>query len=89
MLEISICIGTSCHLNGAYNVVQTFQQLIEEASLHDQIDIKACFCMRKCQNDGVSVAVGEESFRVTPEEAGEFFKNEIIKRLPSLFEMPL
>lgn len=81
MLEINICIGTSCHLNGAYNVVQTLQQLIEEKALHAQIEIKACFCMKQCQKHGVSVSIAEENFRVTPEGVGEFFQNEIMKRL--------
>lgn len=81
MIEINICIGTSCHLNGAYNVVQTFQQLIEEHSLHEQVVTKACFCMKQCQKEGVSVSIREDSFRITSEEARKFFENEIMKRL--------
>jgi NADH:ubiquinone oxidoreductase subunit E len=81
MVEINICIGTSCHLNGAYNVVQTFQQLIEEHSLHEQVETKACFCMKQCQNEGVSVSIGEECFRITSEEARAFFETEVMKRI--------
>ena len=32
MIEVNVCIGTACHLRGSYNVVQTFQQMIEPVS---------------------------------------------------------
>ena len=40
MTTIKICVGTSCHLKGSYNIVTTFQQLIEENRLHGQVDLK-------------------------------------------------
>jgi len=55
MLEIKICVGSSCHLKGSYNVINEFQHLIEEKALHDKIDIKATFCMKQCQKNGVAV----------------------------------
>jgi NADH:ubiquinone oxidoreductase subunit E len=53
MLELC-CIGSFCHIKGAYNLIQTFQQLIEEKNLHDRINFKSSFCMRQCQNPGVA-----------------------------------
>lgn len=79
MMEISVCVGTSCHLNGSYNVVQIFQQLIEEHSLHEKIELKAYFCMKQCQNKGVSVQINEKAFRLEPENAREFFQTTIMK----------
>ncbi len=80
MVELGVCIGTSCHLNGSYNVVQTFQQLIEEYALHDKIEFKAYFCMKECKSNGVSVSVGEENYRIEPENAGDFFRNTILAK---------
>jgi NADH:ubiquinone oxidoreductase subunit E len=37
MVELTVCIGSACYLKGSYNVIQTFQQIIEEKSLHDRI----------------------------------------------------
>jgi NADH:ubiquinone oxidoreductase subunit E len=76
MIELSVCVGSSCHLKGSYNVIQTFQQLIEENGLHDKIEMKAQFCMRHCQH-GVSVSVGGEVFSVSPETAREFFASAV------------
>ena len=32
-MKITVCIGSSCHLKGSYNVIQAFQQMIEEGRL--------------------------------------------------------
>lgn len=81
MVEISVCIGTSCHLNGSYNVVQSFQQMIEEYSLHERIDLKAYFCMKQCQSKGVSVTIDNEVCRIDPENAREYFQSKILSKV--------
>ena len=73
MVEVSVCVGSACHIKGSYNVMQSFQQLIEENQLHDRFDLKAKFCMKNCQA-GVSVSVGDELFSVSPEAARDFLK---------------
>ncbi len=78
MTELSVCIGSACHLNGAHNVIQTFQHMIEELGLNDKIDFKATFCMRKCGNKGVSVTLNGVVTRITAEEAREFFREKVV-----------
>ena len=62
MVEVSVCIGSSCHLKGSYNVIQAFQQMIEEMGLHDKVDFKATFCMRQCSCSGVAVSVNGQVY---------------------------
>ncbi len=81
MLELSVCIGSSCHLKGSYNIIQTFQQMIEEYGLHHKVEFKATFCMKQCQNPGVSVSVGGQAVHIQPESAREFFKTEVLPLL--------
>lgn len=76
MLELNVCIGSSCHLKGSYNVIQTFQQLVEDQGLHDKIEMKAQFCMKQCQK-GVSVSIGDEVYSVSPETARSFFTSTV------------
>jgi NADH:ubiquinone oxidoreductase subunit E len=73
MVELCVCIGSSCHIKGSYNVIQTFQHLIEEKSLHGKINFKSSFCMKQCQNPGVGVLVDSEQHHVAAENAREFF----------------
>lgn len=77
MVDLQVCIGSSCHLKGSYNIIQTFQQLIEQEGLHDKVEMKAQFCMKQCQN-GVSVAIGDEKYSVSPETAKSFFDTTVV-----------
>jgi NADH:ubiquinone oxidoreductase subunit E len=81
MLELCVCIGSSCHIKGAYNLIQTFQQLIEEKDLHDRINFKSSFCMRQCRNPGVAVSVDGQIHHVTSGGGAEFFRKEVEARL--------
>ncbi len=78
MIELKVCIGTSCHLNGAHNVVMTFQHLIEEYSLHDKVTMSASFCMKKCSRSDVAVSVNDNETRISPETARAFFKENVL-----------
>jgi len=77
LIELNVCVGSSCHLKGSYNVIQAFQQMIEEGALHDKIEMKAQFCMKQCQR-GVSVSIGNDTYSVSPETAREFFRNTLV-----------
>ena len=74
MIELRVCIGSSCHLKGSYNVIQTFLQQIEEHALHDSIDFKSSFCMKRCAHSGVGTTLNGEAYHISPDSAHEFFK---------------
>jgi len=80
MKELNVCIGSSCHLKGSYNVIQVFQKLIEEYALHGKIEMKAQFCMKQCQK-GVSVSLGDEVHSVSSETARGFFLDTVMPAL--------
>lgn len=79
-MKIKICIGTSCYLKGAYNVLQLFQHEMETRGLHEKIEISGSFCMGNCER-GVSVSVDDKVYSVTPESAGRFFEETIMPML--------
>ena len=78
MIELSVCIGSACHLNGAHNVVATFQHMIEEYSLHEKVNLKAAFCMKKCSTSGVAVNVNGQKEIISANSARKFFKENIL-----------
>ncbi len=82
MASLLVCIGSSCHLKGSYNVIQTFQQMVEEYDLHDQVEMKAQFCMKRCQQ-GVSVSLDGVDYDVSPQTAREFFITHILQNRPT------
>lgn len=80
-MVINVCVGSSCHLKGSYDVLQTIKRLIEEKNLGDKIELKASFCLGNCSN-GVSVTVNDELLsNVTPENVEQIFNEQIITRL--------
>ncbi len=79
-MKITVCIGSSCHIKGSRQVVEQLQNLISEAKVGDKVELGGTFCMGKCQQ-GVCVTVNDEFYSVTPENVGEFFKNDVLSKL--------
>lgn len=59
MVEVVICVGSSCHMKGSYRVVKTFKEMAIEHGVSEKIHIKASFCMKNCV-DGISTSVDDE-----------------------------
>ena len=78
MKEVSICVGSSCHLKGAHDVVGIFQDMVKKHELSEEIHLQASFCQGRC-TDGVVVTVdGELITGVSPENASEIFYNRFV-----------
>lgn len=54
MHELNVCVGSSCHIKGSYQVIQTFDTLIKDNHLEGKVKLKASFCMGRCMT-GISV----------------------------------
>lgn len=79
-MKIIVCIGSSCHIKGSRQVVETLNRLIQENNLKDKVELGGTFCLGKCQKS-VCVDMEGEIFSVSPETAEDFFKNEVLTRL--------
>ncbi len=78
MVVLSICVGSSCHLKGSYDVIEAMRKLIKEKGVADQVDLKAAFCLGKCAFEGVSIKVNDKIITgVTPEKVPSVFEEEI------------
>lgn len=75
-MKVTICIGSSCHLKGSRQVVETLQKLVKENGLQDKVELGGAFCIGNCQN-GVSVTVDGAIHSVNPDNVDSFFENEI------------
>jgi NADH:ubiquinone oxidoreductase subunit E len=78
-MKITVCIGSSCHIKGSRQVVETLNRLIREYNVTDKVELGGTFCMGKCQQS-VCVELEGEVFSVSPDTAEAFFKNEVLKR---------
>lgn len=90
-MNITVCIGSSCHLKGSRAVVEKLERLILERGLKDEIALCGSFCMGQCQT-GVSVRLDESYFSLTPENTERFFVQTVLPKIartiPKLVEIP-
>lgn len=76
---IQICIGSSCHLKGAPEIVDLLQKAVAENGLEDEITLTGSFCTGKCNREGVTVTVDEEVYTgITRDNFREFFQTRVL-----------
>jgi len=82
MMEIRVCIGSSCHLKGSYEIVELLQKAVEEHHLENEVTLAGSFCIGKCNRVGVTVQVDEDiHVGITKENFKEFLQDNILTKL--------
>lgn len=80
-MNIYICVGSSCHLKGSYDIIQLMKEAISRHQLEDKVNLSAAFCLGHC-TDGVSVKIDDEIIcGVSRENFTDFFQNNVLSRL--------
>ena len=81
-MVVEVCVGSSCHLKGSYEVIELFKARIAKDKLEDKIDLKGTFCLGKCGIAGVSIRVDEQIITgVTPCNFDEVFDTYILSKV--------
>ena len=79
-MDIYICVGSSCHLKGSYEIINLMKENIKNILLKTGL-ISLAVCLGKC-TDGVCVKIDNEVLcGIFPENFHEFFKETVLKRL--------
>lgn len=82
MIFVQICVGSSCHLKGAPEIVELMKQYIEKSHLEEEIILSGSFCMGKCNRIGVTVTVNDEVYPgVTKETFPAFWEEKVLPAL--------
>ena len=77
---IQVCVGSSCHLKGSADIVELFQNTIQEHGLEGEITLAGSFCIGKCNRIGVTVQIDDVIHTgVTRENFKEFFTEKVLK----------
>jgi len=71
MVTVTVCVGSSCHIKGARDLIMRFNELLKEHKLEDKIELKGSFCMERCgeginwqiNNDPITSSNVEDAFR--------------------------
>lgn len=55
-MNIRICVGSSCHLKGSYEVIEEMKKIARKYRVEDLVELQASFCLGFCA-EGVSLQV--------------------------------
>lgn len=80
-MEIRVCIGSSCHLRGSYEVIEKLKALIADNNLGDKVTLAASFCLGKCGTGVTVTGDGEFWDGVTPETVEKIFAEKVLARV--------
>lgn len=81
MIEVTVCVGSTCYLKGSYNVINKLTKLINKNELQDKVVIKGACCLGNCSRP-VSVKINDgDVFSMNESEVDKFFKEEVLDRL--------
>lgn len=76
-MTVTVCVGSSCFVRGAPQVIEEFERLIESLP-PGSVELKGSFCMEKCTH-GVTVRIGDKTFSaVKPEAVKDLFEQEVL-----------
>jgi len=80
MLEVKVCLGSSCHIRGGAKTLKAFMALIEAHDLADRVALAADLCLENCLQAPNVVVNGIVFGSVTPDKAEAFFMKEILPK---------
>ena len=81
-MTVLVCVGSSCHLKGSYEIIELLKQRVSEEHLEDKVLLKGTFCLGKCGVAGVSIQVDDQIITgVTPKNFNEVFEQYILSKV--------
>ncbi len=82
MMIIQVCVGSSCHLKGAPEIVELLTNAVAEYHLENEVTLAGSFCIGKCNRIGVTVQVDDDiHVGVTKENFKEFFTENVLNKI--------
>lgn len=77
MITVTVCVGSSCHIKGAREMIGRFNDFLTRERLEDRVELKGTFCMERC-GEGINWKIDEETFSSSSvEEAVEVLRRKI------------
>lgn len=78
-MNISVCIGSACHLKGSYTIINLLKEAVTRYGLSDKVEVNAAFCLGQCSSEGVSVRFGNDVITgVSPENFEQIFAERVL-----------
>jgi len=81
MITVTVCVGSSCHIKGAREMIARFNDFLTKENLGDRVELKGSFCMDRC-GEGINWQINDEIFSSSSVEDGaETFRKKVFELL--------
>jgi len=81
MITVTVCVGSSCHIKGAREMIGRFNDFLAKEGLGDKVELKGSFCMERC-GEGINWMFGEEILSSpTAEKGAQMFRRKVLGAL--------
>jgi len=47
-MKLTVCVGSSCHIRGARELLKRFAEILKAEKLDDEVALVGSFCMERC-----------------------------------------
>ncbi len=87
-IAVTVCVGTSCHLRGAQKILSGLMKYVSASKMESCVDVKATFCMERCDRGPTVTIAGRVMERCTLDQAKAALDEEVGKLLDTLTAKP-
>jgi NADH:ubiquinone oxidoreductase subunit E len=78
MIVVTVCVGSSCHVKGAREILSRFEDFLAAEDLKEKVELRGSFCMDRC-GEGINWEIdGEIINSASVEQAVETLRNRVI-----------
>lgn len=83
MITVTVCVGSSCHIKGARELIARFSDFLTQEGIEDKVELKGSFCMERC-GEGVNWKINDEVVSSPSVEKGvKMFRKKVRQALKS------
>jgi NADH-quinone oxidoreductase subunit G len=81
MITVTVCVGSSCHIKGAREMISRFNDFLTKEGIVDKVELKGSFCMEHC-GEGINWKINDEMFSSPSiEDGAETFQKKVLELL--------
>ena len=81
MITVTVCVGSSCHIKGAREMINHFNDFLSKKGLEDKVELKGSFCMERC-GEGINWKFGDEILSSSSAEDGaKIFRKKVLNAI--------
>ena len=78
MITVTICVGSSCHIKGAREMIARFNDFLSKEGLQDKVELKGSFCLERC-GKGINWMFNDEVICSPSKDEGcEMFRRKVL-----------